>query len=749
MPSNGGGAAARAAGVVALGVFLSIVTLFWLVEVWWARPLQTEDAGDAYRLYLPNIIFSLGALARGEFPLWNPYEFTGMPMFATLEYGPLYPLTWLYALGPAHHMHIMSAWLHALLLGGFLFLYARKVLAVHPLAAAAGALTVALSGWVATRSMMWPDEYRAAAYIPLALLLVHGLVQKPTLWRGVALAAVLTLQFFAGEIEVTVRSGQVLGVYMLCVGAAAWRGGVDVKRLVKSAGLFVGAVVLCGGMAAVQLLPTLEASQWSGRTTGGLPFDVVNHNAAESLQALWFALLDGANGPEKFFLGCIPVLLAVQGAFVRRVEAGFFVVVVVITGGLFLGESSWIAKAYYHLPTGSWFRWPARWLPYFVIAVGALAALGMDRLMHRVQGGEAAERNPKFDPILWGLYLTVLALIYVRLPSTATSVSIITVILAVGLTVLLRLVKRADWARMALAASLIGGMAVATFVSYDMRPHTSPANLDLVGVPDELVDHMRANLAPGERVYVDYALADLRRVPKFGSLTRIPCINGFSPFMPRAYRDAVRDAMSPRLAHAFSPGSSSVAVGVWGGLSAEQGAVELLRTLGVKYVLIGRGQELLEEGPPLPDGLRGVKRDRTLRLLEVADVAPRAFVVDDGFATTASEAKALVARGGHAVPITDYSAHRVALDVTGAPAGLLVLTDQYYPGWRVRVDGQEEEVISIADTFRGVRLDGETSTVEFHYAPGSVRVGAMVSLVAALVACVLLWVDRRFARERA
>jgi uncharacterized membrane protein YfhO len=80
----------------------------------------------------------------------------------------------------------------------------------------------------------------------------------------------------------------------------------------------------------------------------------------------------------------------------------------------------------------------------------------------------------------------------------------------------------------------------------------------------------------------------------------------------------------------------------------------------------------------------------------------------------------------------------VEVDATVASPALLVLTDTQYPGWEAMVDGEPAPIVRADHAFRGVRLEaGRHRRVVFRYAPASVRRGAAVSALAALVIVVL------------
>jgi hypothetical protein len=83
--------------------------------------------------------------------------------------------------------------------------------------------------------------------------------------------------------------------------------------------------------------------------------------------------------------------------------------------------------------------------------------------------------------------------------------------------------------------------------------------------------------------------------------------------------------------------------------------------------------------------------------------------------------------------VSQYRDQRVVIR-TGAPGPrLLVLTDVYYPGWRVSIDGKAARLYRANFAFRAVAVPAGEHTVTFEYRPASVLAGAAVSGVALLI----------------
>lgn len=76
----------------------------------------------------------------------------------------------------------------------------------------------------------------------------------------------------------------------------------------------------------------------------------------------------------------------------------------------------------------------------------------------------------------------------------------------------------------------------------------------------------------------------------------------------------------------------------------------------------------------------------------------------------------------------EYTNATVRLTVTLDGDGLLVLTDQHFPGWIVEVDGERRD-LELADmNFLGVGLEEGTHEVLFRYAPRSIQFAGLLSL---------------------
>lgn len=73
---------------------------------------------------------------------------------------------------------------------------------------------------------------------------------------------------------------------------------------------------------------------------------------------------------------------------------------------------------------------------------------------------------------------------------------------------------------------------------------------------------------------------------------------------------------------------------------------------------------------------------------------------------------------------------RLEFELEGSPGGWLIVREQHAAGWRARLDGRAAPTELVAGALRAYRVPAGDCRLETWYAPGSVRGGALVSLLA-------------------
>src|SRR5262249_28035858 len=132
--------------------------------------------------------------------------------------------------------------------------------------------------------------------------------------------------------------------------------------------------------------------------------------------------------------------------------------------------------------------------------------------------------------------------------------------------------------------------------------------------------------------------------------------------------------------------------------------------------------------------------DSALARIQNAAFDPRALVlVDREIEWRPAATPAAV----EALAWDELSPDRTRLRVQTPSPAVLVLADLHWPGWRVTVDGEERPLLRADYLFRAVAVEPGQHAVEFRYAPGSVRVGAALSVATAVALAVFVATSRR------
>ena len=128
--------------------------------------------------------------------------------------------------------------------------------------------------------------------------------------------------------------------------------------------------------------------------------------------------------------------------------------------------------------------------------------------------------------------------------------------------------------------------------------------------------------------------------------------------------------------------------------------------------------------------LRAVARGEALPLLTSGTVDPYRTALVEGPLPAAADPPPGAAE---AARVTAYTPDRLTIATESAAPGLLVVSEIYESGWRAYVDGVPAPVLPTDHALRGVPLPAGEHVVELRYEPLSLRLGLLISGVAALL----------------
>ncbi len=222
-------------------------------------PVQNPLISDVFSLMFIWKSLALDQIKNFEWPLWNPYSFTGTPLLANYQSAVLYPLNFLLLL-PKNFgwgVFIFSQTLLASL-GMYLLL---SLWLPSRLARLTGSVIFALGGLMTT----WVEfgtAVHAIAYLPISLFLVERYISTHKARYSLLLIPTLTLTILSGNPQVSMYSFALVPLFAI---ARLWNKGI-LKSLANTFPILL-AIIFSVALSAPQLFPSLELVQKSIRAT--------------------------------------------------------------------------------------------------------------------------------------------------------------------------------------------------------------------------------------------------------------------------------------------------------------------------------------------------------------------------------------------------------------------------------------------------------------------------------------------------
>ncbi len=157
------------------------------------------------------------------------------------------------------------------------------------------------------------------------------------------------------------------------------------------------------------------------------------------------------------------------------------------------------------------------------------------------------------------------------------------------------------------------------------------------------------------------------------------------------------------------------------------------------FKLVYDGEVRIFENPAaLKRAFVAYETERAVSFVEAQEKAAQNVLSLGHKAVVEDPAAIFSGKGDYNAAFKRYEPNMVELAVESDRAGLLVLTDVYYPGWRAFVNGEDVKIFRVNGLVRGVAVGKGKSAVVFSYLPPSFKIGLISSLSSAAI-CLFLF----------
>lgn len=727
------------------------------------RPLATATFyfRDLYLLYYPKKLLFVDAIRSGRIPLWDPFTNGGQPFLVLPTNFSFHPSNVLYFVLPPLFAFNLVLVLHVLFCAIAAYWCARVARLSMPAAFVAGAI-FAFCGYTLSTANLTP-LLLGLPWIPMAIGLTHRALRDGRSLAPACFAAAMPL--FGAAAELTAMLFATLAVWVLFTRAS---------RITAVALIFVAAM----GLALVVTLPTTSLLAQSTRGEGRsyesfsswsvapqrlpellIPRFLGDPNSMRA-DAYWGRRVESGGYPYmlSLYLGIPALLLALVGALAvgswrlavepddgtanrqsptavsevpRRSMAGVAAVALLLSLGQYLPGFRLI---YDHVPLVTIFRYPVKAQLAMLFPVAILAACGVEML--------AAMRR---RIVIAAVALTIAAGIvgaaiassesFTARLANAFDFTRVDSSLALGFA-------HAALAALAFAAASSRKWVVAAVVTLDLtiagyrvndyapreifdEPPAAPAVRDAAAglrfYPAERPKVVRGKgdsirtIAEWQISTLDDYAASTFGIPvvfhtDYDGLApaRISHLSGLMPSLPWERRRGLLDRAGVRAFFAPKP-------------LAMPNLVEVARL----------------DLPRAPLRLYLNRQAMPARFVSRVEVAsdPIVRVIESGDLTTAIVEAPIPAGncGAAMVRVVSRSLNTARYAVDAPCRGLVVFSENHYDGWHATVDGREVPHVRADYAFTAVAVEPGRHTIDRRYRPPRLLLGAVGSLLTALV----------------
>jgi hypothetical protein len=722
-------------------------------------------AGYAFREFAAHTLRTTGS-----FPLWNPYIYGGLPYVAAMHGDIFYPTFLLRMIMPTDVAMTVGFMVHIFLAGLFTYYFLRAWgLGFYP--ALLGGLAYMMGGPIASYVSPGHDgKLFVSALTPLALwMLVRG-IRDGRLWAFGVFALTTGLAVLSPHPQLLQYELLLSGVFALFLAFSAGEGDAALPRNTAIARLGLSAAAVAIGMliGAVQYLPVMEYVPWSPRaggkgydyaTTYSFPLEELINTYVPQFSGILNAY-SGRNGIHLHseYLGVAVLILAVLGfgavrATRRRAFARFWLGTMIVALLWALGNSTPFFHLIYAIVPGTkFFRAPSTIIYVVAFAIAVFAALGLERVLAR-------EYSRRYL-IGWAIAAGLMLLLGVTgaLSSMASTFALPQLIdrvadnqgalfegsvrsflvAAVTLGVLFAWLanklraKQAVWALMAIVAIDLWSIER---LYWQFSPPASQ-----LFASDPIIEYLKAAKEPGRVLAIQLSpQTDAQRDPYLSTESNGLMVHGIREVVGYhgnslgRYNDLIEDRrlIEPQIWHLLNvqylltdadtvplEGARRLA----GPVKNAAGSTEYLYQLPGDNAFAWVAPVIVKAGDaPVLATVTDARFDAT-----------RAALVDSAAPVVGPQISAMPAPTGIAVHTVSYAPGHIVLQLAKpAPAGsALVVSENYYPGWKASTDGKDAMVVRTDYSLIGVVLPTGATRVDLSFTSAAYERGKMVTLLA-------------------
>ena len=696
-------------------------------------------------------------------PFWNPFLLGGIPYWAHFESTIFYPLGFLFWFIPPEVAYGYTMFIHMVLAASFMYILARSLGTGRAGSFMAGAVYICNGFIMATLYLGHMCPAQSYTWLPLIIFFLNR-----TLQTGASFLSVLPVGVIWG---VQILAGAPQDAFYTFLASVLFLGfhmktGKDLGRSVQRLCITASLVFVIGaGLAAIQLVPAFEFIEESVR--GSLDsFEMVTQ-ASYPPEGLITTLLPNFFGNyaaggfwvddvpwsvpfQNLYVGILPLLslcfISFRGSEHKR-PILFAAILALAAILLALGHNTPLYQLAYLVPGFDKFRTPSRIITLWVFALGLLGGKGFDALLDKTR---TAAVKPLGLFLLFCLTLLLLDLLFhFHRPLVLRGFSpfimheiiderafpameiiseefhrftLITLFLCLCLLSMKKGLLRKTFSAMVLCALLLVDLGLA-------NPGGVRRDIGFYPWIEKIKKGLDSGMGQDKSIYRvgSYAFG---LGPNLEMLLGYQTVGGFTALIPTRYYEYINKYAEGRLEqgwqsfHCYRESKTPI----------------LMDLLNVKYAISHTDGTYEERKSHLPRafivyGYELFEKDQVLDRLVSPDFQPSEqilFEEKQDPPRLPQEASRVPLRPGQ-VRILSYRPDDITIHTESSEAGLLFLSEAYYPGWKAFTDGQATRILRGNYLFRVLEVPEGRHGIRLEFDPCTIKAGVGITLVTALL----------------
>jgi len=708
-------------------------------------PVKNNAMPDVITQIYPWRQFTIDSLKDGVIPLWNPYSFAGTPHLANYQSAVFSPMNLLFFLP----LRFVDSWslliLFQPLLGGLGMYFLIKSFRLNNLSAASSAVAFMFCGFMTTWMAYGTLGY-AILFLPWAFYFVNRFIETRKSFFGVLLSFSVVFSLFSGHFQTSIYFLIAVFTYILYRGISLHNLRMTLILLIY---LLVGFLI-----SMPQILPSIEFYLNSVRQSIVTQLEVIPLGYLPTLIAPdifgnpvtrndWFGHYAEWNG----FSGTLTIFFAILAAILLfKKDRRVIYFIGLGLGALLVAFDTPINLLVFklNLPLFSTSA-SSRIIVLFSFAICVLAAFGINHLLDNFKS--FTKKMYIFlvigvgfvTALLWSIPLFSILEDMEKSHIAKSNLIFPTLIffaLIFSLFMLFLFKKRKIMiALFSIAILILISIDMLRFVTKWMPFEPKELVFKDVGVSSFYKDYkgenrFLGNFSAEESVYY-----------------RIQTLGGYDPLYPKRYGEFVKYVDHGRK----EDGDRSVVNFPLRSVRTK----DTIDFLGVEYIPQKKSDDsqvwAFDFNSYPIDYFSIAYEDEAYRVFKNNNSYPRSYIVNK-YKVERDDLKILqnifdndidlreeavlekdpniktYEDSDSAVKIISYNSSQVDIEVQAQNQGILILSDNYYPGWKAYINDNQTEIFRANYTFRSIVVPEGKSVVKFIYAPDSFRYGLYLFL---------------------